>query len=42
MVGLKERYARCEIDSREYVKRREEIRELRARSSSASFNERPA
>jgi uncharacterized membrane protein len=42
MMTLKERYARCEIDSREYVKRREELGEMRDKSSSASFNERPA
>jgi uncharacterized membrane protein len=42
MMTLKERYARCEIDSREYVKRREEIGELRDKSSSASFKGRPA
>jgi uncharacterized membrane protein len=42
MMRLKESYARCEIDSREYVKRREELGELRDKSSSASFKERPA
>jgi len=42
MVRLKERYARCEIDSREYIKRREEIGELRDKPSPASFKERPA
>lgn len=41
MVRFKERYARCEIDSREYVKRREELGAMRDSASSASFNERP-
>jgi hypothetical protein len=42
MLRLKESDARCEIDSREYVKQREELKEIRDRASSASFNERPA
>jgi uncharacterized membrane protein len=42
MMQLKERYARCEIDSREYVRQREELRAMREGVSPASFNERPA
>jgi hypothetical protein len=42
MMRLKERYARCEIDSREYCERREELRAMRSGASSAAFSERPA
>jgi uncharacterized membrane protein len=41
MMMLKERYAGCEMDSREYVKRREEISERR-RISTCSLKERHA
>ena len=41
LMILKERYARCEIDSREYVKRRDELKEKSDRFSSAFFKEGP-
>ena len=41
MLSLKERYARCEIDSPECVKQKEELKAMRDRTSSASFKERP-
>lgn len=42
MLKLKERYARCEIDSREYVRQRAELVDQRCRCAGAPFSERPA
>ena len=41
MLKLKERYARCEIDSREYVRQREEFLDQKRRSTESAFNEPP-
>lgn len=41
MMALKERYAACEIDSREYVRQRQELFDQRSFHTGASFNERP-
>ena len=41
MMKLKERYARCEIDSREYVRQRDELFDQTSYHAGASYNERP-
>lgn len=42
MMMLKERYANCEIDSREYVKRRDELKERKNKSALDILRERYA
>lgn len=42
MISLQEQYAKCEVDSREYVKRRKEIKENRYQSALDILRERYA